>query len=82
MLEEYPDILTVEEACEALRMGYNAMYDLLNSGKLKGFRNGRVWRIPKLAIKEYILESARIKVKECSNCIQTIKQLKMYISRH
>ena len=64
MLEEYPDILTVEEACEALRMGYNAMYDLLNSGKLKGFRNGRVWRIPKLAIKEYILESARIKVKE------------------
>ena len=61
---EYPDILTVEEACEALRMGYNAMYDLLNSGKLKGFRNGRVWRIPKLAIKEYILESARIKVKE------------------
>ena len=50
--------------CEALRMGYNAMYDLLNSGKLKGFRNGRVWRIPKLAIKEYILESARIKVKE------------------
>ena len=56
MLEEYPDILTVEEACEALRMGYNAMYDLLNSGKLKGFRNGRVWRIPKLAIKEYILE--------------------------
>ena len=64
MLEEYPDILTVEEACEALRMGYIAMYDLLNSGKLKGFRNGRVWRIPKLAIKEYILESARIKVKE------------------
>ena len=64
MLEEYPDILTVEEACEALRMGYNAMYDLLNSGKLKGFRNGRVWRIPKLAIKEYLLESARIKVKE------------------
>lgn len=59
MLEEYPDILTVEEACEALRMGYNAMYDLLNSGKLKGFRNGRVWRIPKLAIKEYILESSQ-----------------------
>ena len=64
MLEEYPDILTVEEACEALRMGYNAMYDLLNSGKLKGYRNGRVWRVPKLAVKEYILENAKIKVKE------------------
>ena len=64
MLEEYPDILTVEEACEALRMGYNAMYDLLNSGKLKGYRNGRVWQVPKLAVKEYILENAKIKVKE------------------
>lgn len=64
MLAEYPDILTVEEACEALRMGYNAMYGLLNSGKLKGYRNGRIWRIPKLAIKEYILETARIKVNE------------------
>jgi len=64
MLEEYPDILTVEEACEALRVGYNAMYDLLNSGKLKGYRNGRSWRIPKLAVMEFILENSKIKVRE------------------
>jgi len=64
MLEEYPDILTAEEACEALRVGYNAMYDLLNSGKLKGYRNGRTWRVPKLAIKEFILENSKIKVRE------------------
>ena len=61
MLEEYPDILNVEEACEVLRMGTNAMYGLLNSGKLKGYRNGRVWKIPKVAVKEYILSSAKIK---------------------
>ena len=35
MFEQYPDILTVEEVCEALRMGYNAVYDHLNDGKLK-----------------------------------------------
>ena len=57
MFEGYADILTVEEAAEALRVGYNALYELLNSGKLKGFRNGRVWRIPKQAIQEYILPS-------------------------
>lgn len=62
MLEEYADILTVEEACEALRIGYNTMYELLNSGKLKGYRNGRVWRIPKIAIQEYILEQSKLKV--------------------
>ena len=56
MFEDYPDILTVEEACEALRIGYNAMYELLNSGKLKAYKNGRIWRIPKEAIKKHIME--------------------------
>ena len=61
MFEDYPDILTVEEACEALRVGYNAMYELLNNGKLKAYKNGRTWRIPRAALKEYILENAKIK---------------------
>lgn len=60
MFEEYGDVLTAEEACEALRIGYNALYDLLNSGKLKGYRNGRVWRIPRLALQEYIIEQAKL----------------------
>ena len=59
MFEQYPDILTVEEVCEALRMGYNAVYGLLNEGKLKGFKNGRVWRIPRDSLKEYILMSTK-----------------------
>lgn len=61
MFEEYADVLTAEEACEALRIGYNALYELLNSGKLKGFRNGRVWRIPQAGgpgIHPYIIVSA------------------------
>ena len=58
MLEQYDDILTADEACEVLRVGHNALYELLNSGKLKGYRNGRVWRVPKLAIRNYILKSA------------------------
>lgn len=54
MFENYDDILNVEEACEALKIGYNAMYEILNTGKLRGYRNGRVWRIPKTALVEYI----------------------------
>lgn len=61
MFDEYSDILTVEEACEALRVGYNAMYELLNNGKLKGYRNGRTWRIPKAALKEYVLDSSKLR---------------------
>ena len=60
MFEEYPDILTVEETAEALRVGYNALYELLNEGKVKAYKNGRVWRIPKDSIKNYILDSANL----------------------
>lgn len=62
MLEAYDDILSVEEACEALKVGYNAVYELLNSGKLKAYKNGRVWKIPKQAVKEYIVEQSKIKI--------------------
>ena len=60
MFEQYPDILTVEEACEALRMGYNAVYDLLNEGTLKAYKHGRVWRITKQALIQYVSESSRL----------------------
>ena len=60
MFDEYPDILTTEEVSDLLRAGYNSVYELLNSGKLKGYRNGRVWRIPKESIKKYILDSANL----------------------
>ena len=41
MLSEYPEVLTTDEAAELLRVGFNTLYDLLQSGKLKAYRNGR-----------------------------------------
>ena len=61
MLENYDDILTAEEACEALRVGKNALYELLQNKELKGYRNGRVWRIPKQSVIEYIRTQANLK---------------------
>ncbi len=60
MLEGYDDLLTVEEACEALRIGKNALYKLLVTQKLKAFRNGRVWRIPKQAVIEFVLAQSKL----------------------
>lgn len=61
LLKRYKrDILTVEEICELLRICYNAAYKLLNDVNLKGYRNGRAWRIPKNAVIEYIKENAKI----------------------
>ena len=63
MLEQYDDLLTAEEACEVLKMGKNALYELLASGSLKAFRNGRVWRIPKLALVEFICTQSKLNRK-------------------
>ena len=61
MLDSHDALLTTQEACEVLKIGMNALYGLLHSGELKAFRNGRVWRIPKEAVEEYIRKSARLK---------------------
>lgn len=60
MLETYDDLMTVDEACEALKIGKNALYALLAAHTLKGYRNGRVWRIPKRAVQEYIMAQAHL----------------------
>ena len=49
-------LMTVEELCEELMIGRNAAYHLLISGKLRGFRIGRIWKIPRESIAEYIRE--------------------------
>lgn len=58
-LHDYPDILNMDEACEILRIGHNNMYKLLNSGELKAFKNGRVWKIPKLSVEQFIKDKMK-----------------------
>ena len=53
-LDQYTDILTVEELCEVLGIGANAAYQMLNDGSIPAFRIGRRWKIPKESVKEYI----------------------------
>ncbi|MEN1761744.1 helix-turn-helix domain-containing protein [Anoxynatronum sibiricum] len=58
MFEEYGEILTVEEVMEILMIGKNGVYELLKKGELNGFRIGRVHKIPKVSLEEYILSKA------------------------
>ncbi|GBG56591.1 excisionase [Sporomusaceae bacterium FL31] len=59
MFSDYPDILTVEELCEMLTIGKNAAYTLLASRQIKAARiNNRIWKIPKIAVIEYVLTSS------------------------
>lgn len=58
MLNDYSDILTVAEIAETLYIGKNRVYELLENGSIKGFRIGRVWKVPKEALREYILSQS------------------------
>ena len=49
-------LMTIEAVCEELMVGRNAVYQLLETKKLKGFRIGRIWKIPRASIAEYISE--------------------------
>ncbi len=53
------DILTPEETMDYLNIGRNTLYSLLNSGKLKGFRIGRNWKIPRKSLNEYVDKSIK-----------------------
>lgn len=58
MLNQYGDILTIEELCEVLIIGRNQAYRLLNHKDIQGFRTGKSWKIPKAALEKYIYESS------------------------
>ena len=60
MLEICDDLLTADETAEVLKIGKNNLYKLLESGQLKAYRNGRVWRIPRLSVERYILTQAKL----------------------
>ncbi len=60
MLEQYQDIMTIFDVAEALCIGKNRVYELLGRNELKGFRIGRIWKIPKEALKEYILSQSNL----------------------
>lgn len=59
MFDEYSDMLTIDELCEMLRIGRNKAYELLRSGKVGGFHDGRLWMIPKEAVISYIRSNTR-----------------------
>ncbi|MCD8151350.1 MAG: helix-turn-helix domain-containing protein [Clostridiales bacterium] len=60
MLNDYRDIMTVFDVAEALGIGKNRIYELMEAGELKAFRIGRIWKIPKRSVETYILEKANL----------------------
>ncbi len=56
MFENYPDVITVSELCEMLDISKKLAYRLLDSQEIRSVRVGRIFRIPKAAVIDYLTE--------------------------
>ena len=59
MLNQYDEIITIDELCDILMIGKNVAYRLLTEKRIKAFRIGKKWRIPKSSIEQFIQENTR-----------------------
>ena len=60
MQENYVEIITIEELCEMLMIGRSTAYKLLNDNEIKAFRIGKVWKISKASVEQYIKERSNL----------------------
>lgn len=61
MYDYYDTLITPKELAEMLNCGMNTAYKLLMSGRIKAMKIGRVWKIPKRAVQEYIVRESQMK---------------------
>ena len=54
MCENIPEVMTLQECREILRVGKNTMLDLLHTRQIEGFKVGNRWKIPKESVVEFI----------------------------
>ena len=64
MFNMYPDVLTVKEVREILRIGINNVYQMLKSGELKSIKIGRIYKIKKENVIEYINRKSKERIEE------------------
>jgi len=57
MFVDYPDLLTIEDLRKALDISRSMAYKLINDGKIEHFRIGKVIKIPKNLLIDFILNS-------------------------
>jgi len=62
MFKEYPDIMTIPQVAEALKIGRKAAYALVNGNLLGHIRIGRNIKVPKEMLVEFV-KTARNNIK-------------------
>ena len=54
MLDQYEDLMTVQDIQEVLHVGKNRAYELLRDGTISSIRLGKSWKVPKEAVISFL----------------------------
>ena len=54
MYENIPEVMTLKECQELLKVGKNTMLELLHTRQIEGFKIGSRWKVKKESLVEYI----------------------------
>lgn len=57
--ENYNDMISLDDLCEMLSIGKNTAYHLLKTNQIKAFKIGRIWKIPRDAVSQYVISQSR-----------------------
>lgn len=63
MAEDFPQILTIDEASNYLRIPLSSLYKLAQEGKIPCQKVGRHWRFRKEAIDRWLEERVQVGMK-------------------
>ena len=56
------EIMKFEEVMEYLNIGKSTLYKLLRSREITSFKIGKVWKIPRKSVEDYIKKQMKYKV--------------------
>ena len=56
LFNTYPDVVSIDEIQQMLRIGKNAVYELLKTQKLKSIKVGKKYIVNKKYVIEFLLE--------------------------
>lgn len=59
IFEDYSDVLNVDEVASALNISKGSLYKLLQNKEMKSVKIGRVYKVPKIYLIQYLEKLAQ-----------------------
>ena len=64
MFQEFPDVMSLKEACKILGISTKTGYKLISDGQLRALKVGRSYRVPKIYLFTYLCKDGRPQQEE------------------